>query len=116
VDKNLKVSADVMQVDREMFLVSVADLLNLTLQCKVENESQSVLGLGLQGHLVVLRSRNFNLQVVYVDLHSSFWGMMQDFPGIEIDVGGAGNYIAKEDVKIFRIKETCIGKSSMACR
>jgi hypothetical protein len=32
--------------------------------------------------------------------------MTQDFPGVEIDVGGAGDYVAKVGVKIRRIKET----------
>jgi hypothetical protein len=105
-DKNLKLSMDVMHVDGQLFQVSVVDPLNLTLQSKVENESQTTLGLALQGHLAVLRSRDFNPQLVYVEPHSSFWVMMQDFPGVEIDVGGAGDYVAKVDAKICRIKET----------
>jgi hypothetical protein len=32
--------------------------------------------------------------------------MTQDFPGVEIDVGGAGDYVPKVDAKICRIKET----------
>jgi uncharacterized 2Fe-2S/4Fe-4S cluster protein (DUF4445 family) len=105
-NKNLKIYADVMHVDGELFLVSVTDPLNLTLQSKVENESRNVLGKGLQSHLVTLRSRDYVPRVVYVDPHSSFNGMAQDFPGVEIDVGGSGDYMAKVDVKIRRIKET----------
>jgi hypothetical protein len=105
-DKDLKLSTDVMHVDGQLFLVSVADPLNLTLQSKVENESRTALGLALQGHLAMLRSRDFNPRVVYIDPHSSFWAMTQDFPGVEIDVGGAGDYAAKVDAKICRFKET----------
>jgi hypothetical protein len=68
-DKNLKVYTDFMHVDKVMFLVSIVDLLSLTLQCTVENESQHVLGLELQGHLAILRSRDFNPHIVYVDPH-----------------------------------------------
>jgi len=32
--------------------------------------------------------------------------MTQEFPGVEIDVGGVGDYVEKVDVKIRRIKET----------
>jgi hypothetical protein len=32
--------------------------------------------------------------------------MTQDFPGVEINVGGAGDNIPKVDAKICRIKET----------
>jgi hypothetical protein len=105
-DKNLKLSTDVMHVDGQMFLISVADPLNLTLQSKIESESRTALGLALQGHLAVLRSRDFNPRVVYVDPHSSFRAMTQDFPGVEIDVGGTGDYVAKVDAKTHRIKET----------
>ncbi len=31
--------------------------------------------------------------------------MTQDFPGVEIDVGGAGDYVAKVDSRIRSIKE-----------
>jgi hypothetical protein len=100
-DKNLKLSTDVMHVDGQLFLVSVADPLNLMLQSKVESESRTALGLVLQSHLAVLQSCDFNPQVVYVDPHSSFRSMMQDFPGVELDVRGAGDYIAKVDAKIL---------------
>jgi hypothetical protein len=43
---------------------------------------------------------------VYTDPHSTFRSMTQDFPGVEIDVGGAGDYVAKVDAKIRRLKET----------
>jgi hypothetical protein len=106
VDKNLKLYMDVMHVDHEMFLVSVVDPLNLTLQCKIERESRHDLGMGLQGQLAILRSRNFNPNIVYVDPQSAFRTMTQDFPGVEVDVGGAADYVAKVDAKIRRIKET----------
>ncbi len=50
-DKNLKLSTDVMHIDGQLFLVSVADQLNLTLQSKIESESRTALGLALQGQL-----------------------------------------------------------------
>jgi hypothetical protein len=40
--------------------------------------------------------------------------MTQDFPGVEMDVGGAGDYVSKADAKIRRIKETyCKVKSGL---
>lgn len=42
---------------------------------------------------------------MYVDPHSRFKSMALDYPGVEIDVGGAGNYVAKVDANICRIKE-----------
>ena len=43
---------------------------------------------------------------MYTDPQSLFWSMTQDFPGVEIDVGGKGDYMAKADAKIHRIKDT----------
>ncbi len=98
--------ADVMHIDSEMFLVSVLEPLNLTLQFKIENESRMSLVMGLQGQLAVLQSRGFMLETVYTDPHSTFRSMTQDFPSVTIDVGHEGDYIAKVDAKICRIKET----------
>jgi len=56
--------------------------------------------------LAILRSRDFKLTVVYVDPQSAFRTMTQDFPGVEIDVGGRGDFVAKVDAKIRRVKET----------
>jgi hypothetical protein len=106
VEKALRVYADVMHVDAKKFFVTVSDPLNLTLQCGIENESCMSLGMALQGQLALLRTRGFVPTVVYTDQHSSFRSMTQDFPGVEIDIGGAGDYVAKVDAKIRRIKET----------
>jgi hypothetical protein len=106
VDKNLKLYTDVMHIDYKMFLVSVVDPLNLTLQCKIERESRQDLGMGLQGQLAILQSRNFNPNIVYVNSQSAFRTTTQDFPGVEVDVGGAADYVSKVDAKIRRIKET----------
>jgi hypothetical protein len=56
--------------------------------------------MGLQGHLMELWSRGFEPTIVYADLHSTFRSMQCDFPGVEIDVGGASDYVPKVDVKI----------------
>ena len=106
MDKNLKLYKDVMHLDHEIFLISAVDPINLMLQSKIERESKQDLGLGLQGQLAILRSRDFKPTIVYVDPQSAFRAMTQDFPGVEIDVGGKGDFMAKVDAKIRRIKET----------
>jgi hypothetical protein len=106
VDKSLCLSMDVMHVDGEMFLVSVTEPLNLTLQSYIENVGKLALGMALQGQMAVLRSWGFSPEIVYTDPHSTFRLMTQDFPGVAIDVGGANDYVAKVDAKIRRIKET----------
>jgi hypothetical protein len=60
IDQKRKVlSADVMHLDGQKFLVSVSEPLQLTLQTPVANESQTVLGMALQSQLEVYRSHGF---------------------------------------------------------
>jgi hypothetical protein len=105
-EKCLKMYVDVMHVNNNMFLISVTDPLNLTLQAGIVSENRLELGMALQGHMAVLQSRGYEPSVVYTDPHSSFKSMTQDFPGVELDVGGAGDHVSKADAKIRRIKET----------
>ena len=105
-EKRLRLFTDVMHVDDMKFLITATDPLNLTLQTKVTTENRLDLGMALQGQMSLLRTRGFEPTIVYTDPHSTFRSMTQDFPGVEIDVGGAGDYVAKVDAKIRRIKET----------
>jgi hypothetical protein len=105
-DKNLRLYTDVMHLEGNMFLVTVADPLNLILQSYIENEGRMSLGMALQGQLSLLKSRGFQPRIVYTDPHNTFRSMTQEFPGMEIDVGGANDHVAKVDAKIRRIKET----------
>jgi hypothetical protein len=95
-----------MHIDGHMFLISVAAPLQLTLQSHIENESRTSLGMALQGQLGTLRSRGFVPHKVYTDPHSTFRAMTEDFPGVEIDPGGKGDYVPQVDAKIRRIKDT----------
>jgi hypothetical protein len=97
--------SDVMHIDSVKFLVTVCELLQLTLQCKIERETQGILGPALQGKLELLHSRGFIPTMVYTDPQSAFRSLTTQYPGVVIDVGGAGDYISKVDAKIRRIKE-----------
>ncbi len=78
----------------------MSDPLNLTMQTKIDSESRNKLGLALQGQLLLLRTRGCLPRIVYTDPQSAFRSMTIDFPSVEIDVGGAANYVAKVDPKI----------------
>jgi hypothetical protein len=68
--------ADIMHLEGNMFLVTVADPLNLTMQCYIENEGRMALGImALQGQLALLKSGGFIPRIVYTDPHSTFRSM-----------------------------------------
>jgi hypothetical protein len=75
------------------------------MQTWIRNKGMMEMGLILQGQLGLLWSRAFKPTIVNADPHSTFRSMMYDFPGVEVDVGGAGDYVPKVDAKIHRIKE-----------
>jgi len=106
VQKSQSLYMDVMHIDTKKFLVLATEPLNLTLQSEGENEGKLALEMVLQGQLAVLRSKGYVPEIVYMDPQSSFRSMTQDFPGVEIDVGGKGDYVSKADAKIRRIKDT----------
>lgn len=54
--KNQQVYTDEMHVDGVCFLVSVSVPLYLRLQCKIEIEGSTEVGMALQAHLAILRS------------------------------------------------------------
>jgi hypothetical protein len=95
-----------MHIDGKRFLVTVTEPLNPTMQPLIDSETRTTLGLSLQSQLKLLRSRGFIPTLVYTDPQSTFKSMKQEFAGVEIDEGGAKNYVSKVDAKIGRIKET----------
>jgi len=101
--------SDVMHLDSHKFLVTVCEPLQLTLQCPVERETATVLGIALQGQLELLRSRGFVPVRVFTDPQSLFRTLTTRFENVVIDSSGAGDYVPKVDIKIRRIKEVYRG-------
>jgi hypothetical protein len=86
---------DVMHIDGFKFLISVVELVQLTVQTPLENESADQLGLTLEGQLSLLRARGFQPTVVHVDPQTGFRALKNLFPGVLIDDGGASDYVPK---------------------
>ena len=63
------------------------------------------MGLALQGHLSILRTKGFIPTIVYTDPARGFAGLIGAFPGILVDTSGAGDNVPKVDAEIRRIKE-----------
>jgi len=97
---------DVMYIDDQMFLVTVTEPMQLTLQTPIKSESANALGMALQSQLQVLRERAFIPMKVTVDPGSGFMSLRTQFPGVLIEPGGARDHVTKVDAKIRRLKET----------
>jgi hypothetical protein len=104
-EKKQLMYTDVVHIDGNKFLITVCEPLQLTLQCKIERERQNQLGMTLQGQLDLLQSHGFIPTIVYTDPQSAFRSMTNMFPGVIIDISGAGDHVWKLNAKIRRIKE-----------
>jgi hypothetical protein len=100
--------SDVMMMDGKESLLLVCIPLQLNLCMLVKDESEQVLGTGLQGQLQSLRERGFTpkANVVNMDPHSKFVRPHTKYPGVLIDVGGAKDFVPVADAKIRRLKKT----------
>jgi hypothetical protein len=100
-------TSDIMHMNEEMFLVSIASPLELVITSHTVSQSKGKLGEGLQSHINLLRSFGFDVSLISVDPLKALAGLKGSFPGVEIDAGGAGDHLPKIDARIRRIKETC---------
>ena len=98
-------TSDVMFADEEMFLISIASPLELTVCSHVSSTNKTQLGKAIQTQINLLRSRGFEVAKIFVDPQPALKAIQFSFPGIEIDVSGAGDHLDKVDAKIRRIKE-----------
>ena len=57
--KSVEMHGDVMHIDWEMFLVTVSEPMQLTLQTPIKSENANALGMALQNQLQVLQERGF---------------------------------------------------------
>ncbi len=97
--------ADIMHVDQNLFFVSMAEPMQLFMVNNIKSEDTESLGEALQDQLGLLRERNFQPQLVYVDPASGLLSLRTQFPGVVIDVCGAGDHVSKVDIQIRRLKE-----------
>jgi len=96
---------NVMHAESEKFLVTVSSPLELIIQAHLINQSADTIGRALQSQLGLIRSRGFCPIRVHVDPQGALRALQNLFPGVEIDVAGAGDHLSKIDIRIRRIKE-----------
>jgi hypothetical protein len=87
-----------LHIDQVSFFVMVCEPMQLLIVNHITNEDADRLGEALQDQLNLLRERNFQPQVVYVDPASGLMSLRTQFPGVVIDPCGAGDHVPKIDV------------------
>jgi hypothetical protein len=92
--------ANVMHIDQTSFFVSVAEPMQLIILNHIKSEDADSLGEALQDQLNLLRECSFQPNPVYVDPASGLMSPRTQFPGVVIDLCGAGDFVPKIDVHI----------------
>jgi len=100
-----EMSVDIMHVGSYKSLVSVSKPLGINLHDPLRSLTKNELGRSLQAHINTLRSRGFEPTIVYVDPQRGLDKLQGSFPGVEIDITGAGDHLNMIDTKIRRVKE-----------
>lgn len=78
-------TSDVMFVNSETFLVSIASPLELIVSSYIVSQSKPRLGEALQSQINLLRSFGFDVSLVRVDPLKALAKLKGSFPGVEID-------------------------------
>jgi hypothetical protein len=97
--------ADVMHIADQRFLISMSSPLELMLVCHLSSLSRDDVGTGVQKHINTLFSRGFEPKRIMVDTHKMLVSLQNAYPGTVIEPAGAGDHLAKVDIKIRHLKE-----------
>jgi hypothetical protein len=96
---------DVMFVKNQPFLACLTEPLGLFTLMQVDKQTTSVLGEALQSQISTIRSRGFEPSTIYLDPQRGLVPLQGAFPGVEVDVSGAGDHMDKIDSAIKHSKE-----------
>ena len=96
---------DVMFVKNQPFLACLTEPLGLFTLMQVDKQTTSVLGAALQSQISTIRSRGFQPSTIYLDPQSGLAPLQGAFPGVEVDISGAGDHMDKIDSAIKHSKE-----------
>ncbi len=96
---------DIFTAASQKFLISLFEPLMVCMTTKIEKESSDMLGLAIQAHINSARERGFSPVRIHLDPQSGFKALKGQFPGVEVDVCGAGDHLPKVDVRIRMVKE-----------
>jgi hypothetical protein len=113
VDRDLKsphgeqqvMTGDIAYFNEKPYLMCVTDPLGLITVTSVVNTKTATLGSALHTHIATVQSRGFIPTIVHLDPQPGFTALDPNIPGVEIDIGGAGDHVKRLDVEIRHTKE-----------
>ena len=88
------------------YLVSIAIPLYLLISIPTETKI-NMQGKAMIGHINLLENRRFSCNKVIVDPEKELVGLVNEIPGVEIDVVGTGDHLPLVDIQIRRLKKMC---------
>ena len=98
-------TSDMVHVLGGLYLVSVAELLELMLTTPLNSRSAVYLGKSLISHMHLLESRVFTVNRVITDPKPRLVALQNKIQGVAIETVGAGDHFHKVDARIRRLKK-----------
>ena len=96
---------DVAYIRQKPYMFCVSKPLGLITVTPLANTKTRTLGVAVQSHVSMLQSRGFLPKVIHLDPQRGFAALDTHIPGVEVDVGGAGDHVNHVDVEIRHVKE-----------
>ena len=100
-----EMTADIMYAGGKKFVISISNPLGLIITAPAKTLGSQTLGVSLQSHLDLLRMFGFDARIIRVDPLKALARLRGKFPGVEVDISGAGDHLPMVDIRIRRIKE-----------
>ena len=76
--------------------------LNLSMVGAVKKRDTIHVGLAVQSHLDMLRERGYNAKKIFTDPDTVFRVLKGKYPGVVVEIGGAGDHVDRADARIRR--------------
>ena len=113
IDQDLKsaygemqvMTGDVVYFNHKPYVMCLSKPLGLLTATPVANTKTKTLGAAVHTHISTVQSRGFLPTIIHLDPQKGFAALDPHIPGVEVDIGGAGDHLNVLDVEIRHVKE-----------
>ena len=96
---------DVVYFRAKPYVMCLSEPLGLLTTTQVADTKAKTLGAALHAHVNTIQSRGFHPTIIHLDPQPGFVALDCNIPGVETDIGGAGDHMDRLDVEIRHVKE-----------